>query len=200
MRNFLLCHTAYMASGYGVDFNATRIMFRLRPQTIKAVITRGLNKASMELEGAVKDSITPFTRTGRLRSSITHRIVSDDTARIFSDRTQFGSNVYYAPMVEYGTKPHIIRPRTKKALAWPTSGQSAAGLGRGWQGTIKGKAKGSTFADFRAAGGTWRGPYKQVNHPGTKGKGFMRKTLLRVKPRLIRIFQHELGVALGEET
>ena len=28
------------------------------------------------------------------------------------------SNIKYAPMVEYGTKAHIIRPKSKKALYW----------------------------------------------------------------------------------
>ena len=28
------------------------------------------------------------------------------------------SNIKYAPMVEFGTKPHIIRPKNKKALYW----------------------------------------------------------------------------------
>lgn len=53
--------------------------------------------------------------TGRLRSSIVSRAES-------SGRTVgyvVGTNVNYAAAVEYGTAPHVIVPKTKKALYWP---------------------------------------------------------------------------------
>lgn len=33
-----------------------------------------------------------------------------------------GTNVVYAPFVEFGTRPHVIRPDTKKALKFTTKG------------------------------------------------------------------------------
>lgn len=47
--------------------------------------------------------------TGRLKGNINVRQVS---------QLQFtvGTNVLYAPHVEFGTKPHVIRPRNKKVL------------------------------------------------------------------------------------
>ena len=50
--------------------------------------------------------------TGRLRNSITIR-------RTFSLRgpsAVVGTDLYYAPYVEEGTRPHTIRPRTKTVL------------------------------------------------------------------------------------
>lgn len=53
--------------------------------------------------------------TGRLRSSIVSR--ADSSARGVG--YSVGTNVNYAAAVEYGTAPHVIRPKNKKALAWP---------------------------------------------------------------------------------
>lgn len=47
---------------------------------------------------------------GRLKDSINYA-VSEDRLRI-------GTNVEYAPFVEFKTQPHIIRPRDKRALYW----------------------------------------------------------------------------------
>jgi HK97 gp10 family phage protein len=53
--------------------------------------------------------------TGRLRSSIVHRI--DGSGRVTG--ITVGTNVSYAADVEYGTAPHVILPKNKKALYWP---------------------------------------------------------------------------------
>lgn len=50
--------------------------------------------------------------TGRLKGSITTNMISQ-----FSGET--GTNVRYADYIESGTPPHIIKPKNKKALAWP---------------------------------------------------------------------------------
>lgn len=51
--------------------------------------------------------------TGRLRSSIRMEFFEDGLAG------QVGTDVQYAPAVEFGTAPHEIRPKKKKALYWP---------------------------------------------------------------------------------
>ena len=53
--------------------------------------------------------------TGRLRSSITQE-VAPLRGRVYT-------NVEYAPHVELGTRPHIIRPRFKRALHWQRGGR-----------------------------------------------------------------------------
>ena len=60
-----------------------------------------------------------------------------------------------ARFLEFGTRPHVIRPRTKKALRFPAAGSGAPRLsGR----PRKGQAV--TFARF-------------VRHPGTRKQPFM---------------------------
>jgi HK97 gp10 family phage protein len=53
--------------------------------------------------------------TGRLRSSIVSR--SEGSGR--SVGYVVGTNVNYAAAVEYGTAPHVIKPKYKQALYWP---------------------------------------------------------------------------------
>ncbi|KJK55643.1 HK97 gp10 family phage protein [Saccharothrix sp. ST-888] len=53
--------------------------------------------------------------TGRLRSSI--QAVPEGGR--FTFRITIGTNVTYASDVEYGTAPHVITPKDKKALWWP---------------------------------------------------------------------------------
>lgn len=60
--------------------------------------------------------------TGRLRSSIVHRI--DGSGRVSG--ITVGTNVSYAADVEYGTAPHVIVPKNKKALFWPGAAHPVA--------------------------------------------------------------------------
>jgi hypothetical protein len=58
--------------------------------------------------------------TGRLRASI-----RGQARRTWTLRPMFtvGTNVDYAVMVHDGTRPHIIRPRSKQALKFTIGGQ-----------------------------------------------------------------------------
>jgi HK97 gp10 family phage protein len=49
--------------------------------------------------------------TGRLRGSITTNI----TGKLSGET---GTNISYAEAVEYGTRPHTIKPKNKQALHW----------------------------------------------------------------------------------
>lgn len=60
--------------------------------------------------------------TGRLRSSIVSR--SEGSGR--SIGYVIGTNVNYAAAVEYGTAPHVIVPRNRKALYWPGAAHPVA--------------------------------------------------------------------------
>ncbi|MER5705988.1 HK97 gp10 family phage protein [Streptomyces sp. NPDC002122] len=59
--------------------------------------------------------------TGRLRASI--RVERRSTFGL-RQRWTVGSDVEYAPMVNDGTRPHVIRPRTKKALKFKMGGKT----------------------------------------------------------------------------
>lgn len=64
-------------------------------------------KADMESRAPV--------RTGRLRQSI--------KIDVHQDRIVIGPHTEYAAFVEFGTKPHVIRPKGKKALSFFVGGQ-----------------------------------------------------------------------------
>jgi len=53
--------------------------------------------------------------TGRLRSSIVSRAEGSGRSLGYV----VGSNVNYAAAVEFGTAPHVIKPKYKQALYWP---------------------------------------------------------------------------------
>lgn len=59
----------------------------------------------------------------------------------------------YAAFVEFGTRPHVIRPRNKRVLAWPAAGQAR----------LSGRVKTGGRVIFA----------KRVNHPGTKAEPYL---------------------------
>ncbi len=68
-----------------------------------------IQRAVLILEAAAKEEAP--VRTGTLRRSI--------TSRASRDRGVIGTNLTYAAAVHEGSRAHIIRPRNRKALAWP---------------------------------------------------------------------------------
>ncbi|NUR66134.1 MAG: HK97 gp10 family phage protein [Streptomyces sp.] len=60
--------------------------------------------------------------TGRLRSSIVSRVEGGGRSLGYV----VGSNVNYAAAVEYGTAPHVIKPKYKQALYWPGAAHPVA--------------------------------------------------------------------------
>lgn len=69
------------------------------------------------------------------------------------DRAETIASADYAAYVERGTRAHVIRPRNRKALAWPVAGSA--------------RLSGST-----KKGGRVRFA-RRVQHPGTKPQPFM---------------------------
>lgn len=151
----------------------------LSVESLEQAIQRGVDKSAFYLEGAVKDTITGFTRTGRLRSSVIFRRGGRLTALIVAG----GSNVNYAAAVDTGSKAHIIRPRNARVLAWPTGGKSAAGLGRGRAGTLRGGNVSFAYARI-------------VHHPGFKGHQYMERTWQRERASVVRIIEAEVAAAV----
>lgn len=60
--------------------------------------------------------------TGRLRSSIVHRVEGGGR----TTGVVVGTNVSYAADVEDGTPPHVILPKNGKALYWPGAAHPVA--------------------------------------------------------------------------
>ena len=67
----------------------------------------GLTGAAMVVQGAAI-ALSPV-KTGNLRGSISFKVESEDEARV-------GTNVEYAPYVEYGTKKMSAQPYLRPAL------------------------------------------------------------------------------------
>ena len=87
-------------------------------RTITNASRRELKEASRQVVNRAK--VLAPVRTGRLRSSI-----RAEPPRIFSLRgsVTVGSDLEYAAWVNDGTRPHQIRPRTKRALRFVVNGQ-----------------------------------------------------------------------------
>jgi phage gpG-like protein len=88
-------------------------------------IRTAFNKSVITLENRAKE-LTPWN-TGRLRSSITHDV--DDGA--LPTWGKVGTNVEYAPHVEWGTKPHwapidTLQPGGRLAVWGGRHGMNAA--------------------------------------------------------------------------
>lgn len=94
-------------------------------QAIDRELNGALLRAGMVIAGQAQKNVTGGgssrtmlnVRTGRLRSSIS-------AVRVANYRVKVGTNVVYAAIHEYGgtSKPHLIRPRNKKALSWQGEG------------------------------------------------------------------------------
>lgn len=93
----------------------------------RAELNRTIRGASRsELETAARQvmnraKVLAPVDTGRLRASI--RI---EARRTFTLRSVYtiGSDVEYADMVHGGTRPHIIRPKTKQVLRFKVGGKT----------------------------------------------------------------------------
>jgi hypothetical protein len=103
-------------------------------------------------------SFGPYTK-GRLATTIYATVRKEPNGWSAS----FGSRLPYAASVEGGAKRHIIRPR-------------AISLGHGLYAT------GGELHFFWRKKGIWVHTRK-VNHPGQKGKHFLRNALIRVAGR-----------------
>lgn len=88
-------------------------------------------------------------KTGNLGRSIRLGTVTETSAQIIAGGV---AGVGYAKAVEFGTGPHVIVPRVRKALAW--------GGDRRLSGSLRTGAKPTHFA-------------RKVNHPGTRAKPFL---------------------------
>lgn len=153
------------------------LLRRLDKHGLQAAAKRSLRRAGTRMEREVKRR-TPV-RTGHLRGSWTTQTRNGGWGVVI------GTDKEYARFVEEGTRPHEIRPRTKKVLAWPTGGRSAAGLGRGPQGTRKGKGV-LAFA-------------RVVKHPGTKGVHMAQRAVDEKGGEVVSLLRQALQKHLGGE-
>lgn len=85
---------------------------------------RGASRNELDSAGRLTLNLAKLfapVKTGRLRAS--GRIESRRTLGLRTIYT-IGFDVYYAPFVNDGTKPHKIRPKTKQALKFNVGGRT----------------------------------------------------------------------------
>ena len=83
---------------------------------IAKAVEKGLNIGGQRVVGTAKKVITrnKNVKTGRLRNSISKSVRRRGN---LITEARVGTNVVYAPHIEFGTKPHKIRATKKKVLA-----------------------------------------------------------------------------------
>ena len=128
-------------SSFKISINIDELKGQLdaRLQTIKQNVSNAIADAVLKVEELAKENLQTnhSVRTGALVSSI-HSQFNGMSGTV-------GTNIEYAPYVEYGTSPHIITVKEKKVLA------TKEGIG---------------------GGGGWVVFGKEVNHPGSAAKPF----------------------------
>jgi len=132
-------------------------------------------KATEVLEAEVKE-LTP-RQTGHLFASI------QGSVRDFGEFSEgrVGTALDYAMDVEFDTKPHVIEPRTARALMIPI----APSAGRGGAGSIFGGAT----KTGRPRSGQQVVFFRSVKHPGTKGQHMFRDGAERARPAIRDLFR-----------
>ena len=91
------------------DLNKFSVILRELPDEIKNDVRKVVKNSAFNIERNAKSSAS--VKTGHLKRSISTKM-GDMEATIHT------SNLKYAPMVEFGTRPHIIKAKNKKALYW----------------------------------------------------------------------------------
>lgn len=82
---------------------------------IQAASKRALEAIGAQAEGYAKQNLTDFPRvdTGRLRNSVAHKVIDNEQEKA----VYIGTNVFYAPYVEWGTGRFADNGKGRKT-AW----------------------------------------------------------------------------------
>ena len=95
------------------ELNKFSVYLKTKSDEDEKKIQKILKNSAMTIEKNAKSNLTSngSVKTGHLRRGIKN-------FRRGMTATVHTSNIKYAPMVEKGTKAHIIRAKNKKALYW----------------------------------------------------------------------------------
>jgi HK97 gp10 family phage protein len=95
---------------------ALQAKFRARAEKLDSDTKKAVNACALKVERDIKANMTPngpsspgeapAVDTGRLRASITHRVEMDSGEAV----AYVGTNVKYAPYLEFGTSRMAARP------------------------------------------------------------------------------------------
>ena len=106
-----------------IEFNKIPEVMR----AIEAATPKALNTAAIMVEGSAV--LRSPVKTGNLRGSISHQVLTD--------HAKVGTNVEYAPYVEYGTKHMSAQPYLRPALD-ENKGKAQKAMSDIYQSAIKG--------------------------------------------------------------
>lgn len=148
-----------------------------------AKATEALLKATVNdlLDSARADygkTVNTWTRKPTFALSKAARKGSTLTGSVITDNVIYG-------YVDEGTKPHVIRPkRAGGVLAFRGSYSAKTRVG-----VIGSTAGGASGALIRA---------QQVNHPGTKARGFTERIIVRLRKRAPLLFMRALAKSIND--
>lgn len=126
----------------------------------------------------LKDDPVPW-RTGGLLQSFRFR-----SSRL---KGEWYPTASYAAFVEFGTRPHEIRPKNGRLLAWQSGGAG---------GSYATAASGRQYYKPGAAGNTvFAG---KVNHPGTKAKPYMGRIVHNAEEDITGLFSQASDMVLKQ--
>jgi hypothetical protein len=153
---------------------ALRIRFEKIRERSSLGLSKGIEKAAIHLSTIIKRDYLSGqmvkNRKGHLRRSIFARMLEK-----FTGAVGIGKEVPYGKFVHEGTRPHMIYPKNKKALAFAP----AAGAIRASAFVPKGKLGATLRANMIVR--------KGVKHPGTAPKPFLRIGLISASSEIRQI-------------
>jgi len=111
-----------------IKIEAQNLDWLLNTGAGRKALSAGLTRFTLSLFRSVHkviDEGKSFTpRTGHLQQSI-----RADLSKVHEGKAEIVANASYAPFVEFGTKPHVIKPERRQTLRWATdSGYAFAKL------------------------------------------------------------------------
>lgn len=147
-----------MDNDISVDVSGAKQQFKQAGVNVHHAMPKLLKRLAGSGERYMK-KIVPVN-DGNLKSSISSEVFGEAGARITVSAN-------YARYVNDGTRPHIIRPRNARCLAFAPFGAKAG---------IKGGRPSATFSFGGKTANVGMVCVKVVHHPGTKGSHFVEKT------------------------
>jgi len=179
-----------------VGFRETIESLQKKGQLLDTNIRAALNKIGFEVENGAKTKVP--VDTGRLRSSIVPQVSkSGGTYRLL-----VGSNVKYAPYIEYGTKPHFVPTRAistwlkrhglqQKVLE--RTGLWVHKKGKKWFVPFSASPSLKAWAEARGA------VERKAIHVSGKAHPFLNPAFENVKPKVVNYLMQAIGAALNDQ-
>lgn len=149
----------------------------LEGKPVAQAVAKAVMKTALDTRELLADETPKDTGNTAGRWQVTKvPTESDPTAAVSNDSVVM---LY----LEYGTQPHVIKPKNAKVLVW-RQGQvaSATGLGKHAAGTAFKSAKtGKLVTNAKLSGQIFA---QVVNHPGTRPRFVVRGNLARISSML----------------